>query len=105
MSDRLQPQRCARLLRALADADRLRIIGLLRVGPRNVGEVAAGLNIQIVNASHHLGVLRKAGLLDGARHGRHIVYQLRPDVFRPSADSKDTEYLDLGCCRLELPKE
>jgi DNA-binding transcriptional ArsR family regulator len=105
MSDRWQPKHCARLLRVLGDADRLRIIRLLREGPRNVGEVAAGLSIQVVNASHHLGVLRDAGLLAGERHGRYIVYQLKSDVFQRSDAASKAEYLDLGCCRLELPKE
>jgi DNA-binding transcriptional ArsR family regulator len=101
MTDPLQPQRCARLLRALADPDRLRIIRMLRAGPLNVGEVASSLDIQVVNASHHLGVLRNAGLVGSKRQGRFILYQLPPHVFQ-ATDS--AEYLDLGCCRLEMPK-
>jgi DNA-binding transcriptional ArsR family regulator len=97
----MQPQRCARLLRALADPDRLRIVRMLRKGPCNVGEVAAALDIQVVNASHHLGVLRKAGLLGSKRQGRFIIYQLTPDILQAT---ESAEYLDLGCCRLEMPK-
>jgi ArsR family transcriptional regulator, nickel/cobalt-responsive transcriptional repressor len=101
MTDSLQPKRCARLLRVLADPDRLRIIRLLRGGPRKVSEVASALELQVVNASHHLGVLRRAGLLQDERQGRFVVYQLAPDVLQPNAA---VEYLDLGCCRLEMPK-
>src|SRR5947199_23596 len=59
--DPLQPQQCARRLRALADPERLRIVGLLRDGPMNVSELAVQLASQVVNVSHHLGVLRRAG--------------------------------------------
>jgi DNA-binding transcriptional ArsR family regulator len=95
----LEPQRCARLLKALGDPERLRIVHALRGGPRNVSELAALLGkAEIVNVSHHLGVLRHAGLVLDEKQGRFVVYRLHPDVFRP-----DSEHLDLGCCRLEMP--
>jgi ArsR family transcriptional regulator len=87
------------MLKALADPERLRIVQVLRGGPRHVSELAALLGKpDIVNVSHHLGVLRHAGLVLDERQGRKVVYRLHPDVFRP-----DTEHLDLGCCRLEMP--
>lgn len=104
MKDPLQPQHCARLLRALADPDRLRIIRLLSDGPRSVKDMAAQLDAQVVNVSHHLGVLRQAGLVRDEKQGRFVVYHLSPSVFQPAAPGASTEHLDLGCCRLELPK-
>jgi DNA-binding transcriptional ArsR family regulator len=99
MSEPLEPQRCARMLKALADPERLRLVQALRAGPRNVSELAALLGkTEIVNVSHHLSVLRHAGLVLDERQGRYVVYRLHPDVFRP-----DAEHLDLGCCRLEMP--
>ena len=41
MEDPLQPDRCARLLKSVADPERLRIIQCLREGPKNVSELAA----------------------------------------------------------------
>jgi ArsR family transcriptional regulator len=105
MDDPLQSERCARMLRALADPDRLRIIQCLRARPMNVGEVAAALDAEVVNISHHLGVLRHAGLVQDEKHGRHVVYQLHPDVFRPAEKPQTTDCLDFGCCRLEIPPE
>lgn len=102
MTDPLQPKHCARLLRALADPDRLRIIRLLQDGPHNVGDVAAQLDLQVVNVSHHLGVLRNVGLVRQERQGRFMVYQFTTNVFQTTADA---EFLDLGCCRLEMPKK
>jgi ArsR family transcriptional regulator len=98
----LQPVACARQLRALADPERLRIIGVLREGSQNVSGLAARLEAQIVNVSHHLGVLRQAGLVLDEKCGRFVVYRLHPAVYHPSARGA-REHLDLGCCRLEIP--
>ncbi len=105
MPDSLQPDRCARLLRALADPERLRIISVLRRGPHNVSELAALLDSEIVNVSHHLGVLRHAGLVQDVKHGRFVVYSLHPNVFHPGAENSPVDHLDLGCCRLEIPRK
>ena len=103
--DPLQPDRCARLLHALAAPERLRIIRYLRDGPRNVTEIAEMLKTPVVNASHHLAVLRHAGLVRNEKQGRFVIYKLRPDVYQPASDCCATEYLDLGCCRLEIPRQ
>ncbi len=104
MTEPLQPEHCARALRALADPERLRIINCLRGGPRNVTELASQLGAEVVNVSHHLGVLRHAGLVKDEKQGRFVVYSLHPDVFRPGRGAAATEHLNLGCCRLEIPK-
>src|SRR3954468_10843324 len=96
MEDQLQSSVCARYLKALSEPDRLKIIQCLQEGPKNVSELATLLGRELVNVSHHLGVLRHAGLVRDERHGKYIVYSLHPDVFRGS------DCLDLGCCRLEL---
>jgi ArsR family transcriptional regulator len=105
MSESLEPERCARMLRALADPERLRIIHCLRGGARNVTELAGLLEAEVVNVSHHLGVLRHAGLVLDEKQGRFVVYRLHPDIFRPARGAASPEHLDLGCCRLEIPKE
>jgi ArsR family transcriptional regulator, nickel/cobalt-responsive transcriptional repressor len=104
MEDALESDRCARLLRAMGDRERLKIVQCLREGPKNVGEIANQLGVEVVNVSHHLGVLRQAGLVLDQRQGRFIVYRLHPDVFHPSSKGQK-EHLDFGCCRLEIPKE
>jgi ArsR family transcriptional regulator len=101
MNDPLESKRCARLLRTVADPERLRIIQCLRAGPKNVGELAALLGAEVANVSHHLGVLRGGGLVLDEKCGRHVVYRLHPDVFQ---SARDSEYLDFGCCRLQIPK-
>lgn len=91
---------CARRLKALADPDRLRIVECLLHGARNVGEIAAAVEDELVNVSHHLGVLRNAGLVLSTRQGRYVVYALHPTVRGEAARARG--FLDLGCCRLEL---
>ena len=103
MKDPLQPKRCARLLAALAAPERLQIVRYLRDGPRNVGDIAEALNEPVVNISHHLTVLRHAGLVRSERRGRFKYYSLPPSVFH-AEDPVDAEHLNLGCCRIELPK-
>jgi ArsR family transcriptional regulator len=102
MRDKLQSTECARFLKALADPERLKIVQCLQTGPKNVSEVAALLGQELVNVSHHLGVLRHAGLVQDERHGKFIIYSLHPDVFRPREGNQAVDALDLGCCRLEL---
>ncbi len=105
MKDNLEPDRCARLLRAMADPERLKIVQCLRDGPKNVSEIAESLGAEVVNVSHHLGVLRNSGIALDERHGRFIVYRLNPEVFQPEAKAGRAEHLDFGCCRLEMPKQ
>jgi len=104
MSEPLDPQRCAQMLRAVGETDRLRIIQFLREGPRYVGQLAELLHIDIVNVSHHLGILRRTGIVLNQRHGRSVQYQLNPTVYKPTPAAREIYYLDFGCCRIELPK-
>jgi DNA-binding transcriptional ArsR family regulator len=91
------------MLAALAAPDRLKIVRCLTQGPRSVGEIAELLHEPLVNVSHHLTVLRRARIIIGKRRGRFIYYSLAPSVFRPEGEA-DAEHLNLGCCRLEMPK-
>ena len=93
----------ARLLTAVADPSRLRIIGCLRAGPQTVGKIAEALRVPIVNASHHLGILRHSGIVQDRKRGRFVEYRLHPEVFRPAGKSGGPESLRLDGLRLELP--
>jgi DNA-binding transcriptional ArsR family regulator len=102
MHDELQSAECARRLKALADTERLKIIQLLQGGPKNVSTLADLLGADIANVSHHLSVLRHAGLVRDEKQGKFVVYSLHPDIFRPKAPGQAAAVIDLGCCRLEL---
>lgn len=102
MRDQLQSTECARRLKALADPERLKIIQCLQGGPKNVSALSELLGTDIANVSHHLGVLRHAGLVRDEKQGKFVVYSLHPDVFRPKESGQPADVIDLGCCRLEL---
>lgn len=102
--DPLEPKRCAKLLSALAAPERLKIVRFLASGTHTVTEIVDMLRIQAVNVSHHLMVLKTAGLIRGVKRGRFVDYSLRPGVLDDAVEAGvPKEALDLGCCRLELP--
>ncbi|MFO0797983.1 MAG: metalloregulator ArsR/SmtB family transcription factor [Gemmataceae bacterium] len=102
--DPLQPKRCAELLAALAAPERLRIVRLLADGERNVTQIIEAADIAPLNVSHHLTVLKTAGLIRGQKRGRFVWYALRPGVLEEAvAAGIAGEALNLGCCQLVLP--
>src|SRR5690348_7321299 len=64
------------LFKALADATRLRILGLLLTGEVCVCDVHESLKIPQPTASRHLAYLRRAGLVQTRRDGLWIHYRL-----------------------------
>jgi ArsR family transcriptional regulator len=106
MDDKLQSNNCARYLKALADPERLRIVQCLQSGPKSVTELATLLDRELVNISHHLGVLRNAKIVQDQKQGKYVIYSLHPDVRATSeAQKPEQNCLDLGCCRLQWDKE
>lgn len=60
-------------LRALADGNRRAILRVIRSEPQPVGTIAEEVGLSQQTTSHHLGVLRRAGLAVGTRDGtRHL---------------------------------
>ncbi len=69
---------------ALGDPARLAVIRLLRDRPRRSSDIAAALSLTRPTTSRHLGVLRKAGLVEettGEDDARSREYRLRPQPF------------------------
>jgi ArsR family transcriptional regulator len=64
------------LFKALADATRLRILGLLLSGEVCVCDIHESLKIPQPKASRHLAYLRRSGLVDTRRDGLWIHYRL-----------------------------
>lgn len=62
--------------KALADANRLKIIGLLAQQPYSVEELAALLNLKPSTVSHHLAKLAQIGLVSARTESYYNVYQL-----------------------------
>ncbi len=66
-------------LRALADANRRAILSVVRAEPHPVGFVAVQVGLSQHTTSHHLGVLRDAGLVTGTREGTRHLFAVRID--------------------------
>nr|PZN69750.1 MAG: ArsR family transcriptional regulator [Bacillota bacterium] len=76
-------RRLERVLQALADPTRRRILDLLAEGDLAAGEIAAHFPaISRPAVSQHLAVLREAGLVRERREGRRRIYQLEPEPLR-----------------------
>lgn len=69
-------------IRALGDPTRREILRALRDGDLTAGEIASRFPITAASISHHLSVLKEAGLVQAQRDGRTIVYSLDSTVFQ-----------------------
>lgn len=98
----LPGESCAGKLKVLADPTRLSVLEILLGGPKHVGAINAVLRIDQTLLSHHLSVLRHAGLVRDERRGKYVVYSLHPNVSRPAKGGRPADCLDFGCCRLLL---
>jgi ArsR family transcriptional regulator len=97
--------RTARLCRALADENRLRIVEMLSSGERCVCDLTSALDLGQSLLSHHLKTLKDAGLVTDRRDGRWVYYTLSCDALEelggaidsmvPAAAATQAD----GCCR------
>lgn len=85
-------------MKVLADDTRLAVIQQLLIRPLHVHEINAELEIDPTLLSHHLRVLREAGLVSSEREGKSILYRLSADVRMKQRG----RVLDFGCCQLSF---
>ena len=74
------------LFRLLADATRLRILALLKDGARCVCEIESGLSLSQTNASRHLNLMKRAGLLISQKRAQWIYYSVSSDFIRENGE-------------------
>ncbi len=82
------PAACAARLKALADATRLEMVALVaRAGaPLCACEIEAHFELSQSTISHHLRLLRQAGILDAERRGTWAFYSLAEGAGDPLAE-------------------
>ncbi len=71
--------------KALADANRLKIVGLLAQEPLAVEQLAAMLDLQPSTISHHLSKLADVGLVAASVEGHYHIYRLDTDALEDMA--------------------
>jgi len=90
---------CARILKALGDETRLKIVQLLLKGEKSVSEIVRSLCMGQPQASHHLSILRSSGLVGTRREGNKVINFIHPGKY--FLNKKETG-LDLGCCSVNF---
>lgn len=68
--------------KALADANRLKIVGLLAQQPYSVEQLAALLHLRPSTISHHLSKLAEVGLVSARADSYYNMYQLEEETLR-----------------------
>ena len=69
--------------KALGDDTRRQILDILRTeGDLTAGDIADHFAISAPSVSHHLSILKQAGLVADTRRGQHIIYRLNTTVFQ-----------------------
>ena len=68
--------------KALADPPRRRILELLAQGELTAGEIAAHFDMTKPSVSHHLNILKGAGLISDERRGQNIIYSINLTLFQ-----------------------
>ncbi len=66
--------------KALNDKTRREILELLRKRDMTAGEIVDKFNISGPSISHHLDLLRQAGLIDSEKEGQYVKYTLNTTV-------------------------
>jgi ArsR family transcriptional regulator len=85
----VQAGELARLFKAMADPVRLRLLSLIashESGEACVCELNGVFDLTGPTISHHLKVLREAGLISGERRGTWVYYRVEPHALRGLSD-------------------
>jgi ArsR family transcriptional regulator, arsenate/arsenite/antimonite-responsive transcriptional repressor len=69
------------LFKALNDSTRREILELLKKKDLTAGEIADRFHISKPSISHHLDLLKQAGLVNSVKEGQYIYYSLNTTVF------------------------
>ncbi|MBR0381742.1 MAG: winged helix-turn-helix transcriptional regulator [Eubacterium sp.] len=76
----------ARVLKAMSDENRLRIVDLLREKEYNATELLAVMDFGQSTLSHHMKLLMRAGVVNARKSGKWIHYSLNKEAFSKLGD-------------------
>jgi ArsR family transcriptional regulator len=82
--ERQEAERMAKIAKALGDPIRLQLVDVLRkhAGRVCVCELTPLFDVEQPTVSHHLKVLREAGIVDSERQGLWAYYYVNPEALR-----------------------
>lgn len=67
--------------KAIGDPTRREILDILKSGQKTAGEIGAHFEATGATISHHLSILKQAGLISDEKKGKYIYYELNMSVF------------------------
>lgn len=67
--------------KALSDPTRREILNLLKQKEMTAGEIVEHFQVSGATISHHLSILKQAGMVDDQKSGKYIYYRLNLTVF------------------------
>ena len=85
MNDNRYMEELLAFFKAMSDANRLKIIGLLAQEARSVEEIAEMLGLNSSTVSHHLARLSSVGLVSARAEGYYSIYQLEENALNEMA--------------------
>jgi predicted transcriptional regulator len=85
MNNETQYQALLEFFKALADANRLKIVGFLAQRPYTVEELAQALGLGVSTTSHHLSYLSYVGLVSARAKGHYSIYSLEVETLKGMA--------------------
>ena len=68
--------------KAVGDPTRREILDILKSGQKTAGEIGEHFEATGATISHHLSVLKQAGLISDEKKGKYIYYELNMSVFQ-----------------------
>ena len=68
--------------KAVGDPTRREILDILKSGQKTAGEIGEHFDATGATISHHLSVLKQAGLISDEKKGKYIYYELNMSVFQ-----------------------
>lgn len=71
--------------KALSDPTRRGILDILKDGAKTAGDIGSRFDMTAATMSHHLSVLKDAGLVSDDRRGKYIYYELNLSVLEEIA--------------------
>ena len=101
MSQEDKPTNSVTFAKALADSTRQAIMELICCKWLSVGEIVEAIGVSQPTVSHHLAILRQAGLVNVRSEGKHTYYSLNQkrvvvccgnliNVFAPETRASET---------------
>lgn len=67
--------------KAISDPTRREILDILKDGAKTAGEIGSYFEATGATISHHLSILKQAGLISDEKKGKYIYYELNMSVF------------------------